>query len=317
MTGRGRPSALQAMVVAVGLLAGACGSPPTPSESPLAVATSSPTASPTEAPSASPSASATATPSPTLTPSPTPAPTPVPSIVPCPGPASLTAGTTYPYTATGFVGYAIGRPGANVTCVEATWTLPKTTCSSKEQGFTASVAIDGWTSTDMHVKAPRTVEVGTETGCSGGKLTNWAWHLASPEHTFQYFDGLNPAVGDVIWAQIRFAGGIYTMSVRDKTTGVQVSINRSVAKIVRVAARWEVSAEAIDCATKCRSITLPKFAPIVFTSVDATMGGKRVAVGGASIIDVVEDATKNGVKRLIASSIAPSGRSFTVTWKHA
>lgn len=318
MTGQGRPAALLAMAAVVAVLSGACGSTPPPSESPLAVtSTASPTPGPTDTPTASPSPSPSPTPSATLTPSPTPAPTPVPSIVPCPGSASRSAGARYPYTSTGFVGYAIGRAGANVTCVEATWTMPKTTCGSKDQGFTVSIGIDGWTSTEMHVKAARTLEVGTEASCIGGKLTDWAWHMASPEHTFQYFDELRPAVGDIIWAQIRYAGGTFTMSIRDKTTSVQVSIARAVAKIARVAARWEVSSESIGCDIKCRPVTLPKFAPVVFTSVDATMGGQRVAVGGASIIDVVEDATKNGVTRMVVSTIASSGRSFTVTWKHA
>jgi hypothetical protein len=217
------------------------------------------------------------------------------------------------------VGYAIGQPRANVTCVEATWTQPKVTCTTKAARFSIWLAIDGWTSTDMHVKAPepRTVAVGTESDCLGGKLTTTAWHMANPEHTFQYFSDVHPAVGDVIWAQVRFAGGWFTIALRNKTTGEQATTLQVVPKIARVVARWEVSSVFTDCDIKCRPTPLAKFAPIVFTSVEATMNGKRVAVGGAAIIDVVEDATKSRVLRMVVSRIAPSGRSFTVTWKHA
>ena len=214
----------------------------------------------------------------------------------------------------------IGRGGAKVTCVEATWTQPKVTCGTKDQRFSISIGIDGWTSTEMHVKAPRSVKVGTEAGCSGGTLTSSAWHAASPD---EYFDTLfrlttlSPAVGDVIWAQIRYANGVFTMALRDKTTGEQVSITQVVARISRVTARWSVSSVDIDCTTKCRSTTLPRFSPIAFTSAEATLNGTLVAVGRASIIDVVQGTTKSGVKRLVISKIGSGGRSFTVTWKHA
>ena len=225
----------------------------------------------------------------------------------------------YPYTSPEFVGYAIGQPRADVTCVEATWTQPKVTCTTKEARFAIWLAIDGWTSTDMHVKAPepRTVAVGTESRCISGSLINGAWHKANPENTWEYFPDVHLAVGDVVWAQVRYAGGWFTMALRNKTTGEQVTTLQVVPKIARVAARWEVSSISTHCDIKCTPLPFAKFAPIVFTSVEATMNGKRVAVGGAAVIDVVEDATKSRVLRMVVSRIAASGRSFTVTWKHA
>lgn len=228
----------------------------------------------------------------------------------------------FPYTAEEFVAYAIGKPGARIACVEATWTQPKVTCTTKDQRFAISIAIDGWTSSRLHVNAPfpRRVSVGTETDCVNGKPVIWAWHEANPTKTFQYFnepEALNPAVGDIIWAQIRFANGKFTMSLRDKTTGVQVSVTQVVPKIARVAAVWEVSSVFTDCAKKCRPTGLAKFSPITFSSAFATMNGKRVAIGGAGTVDCVEDATKNGVKRMVVSRLAGTGRTFKVTWKHA
>jgi hypothetical protein len=143
--------------------------------------------------------------------------------------------------------------------------------------------------------------------------------MANPVDSFEYTFGLtklDAVVGDIIWAQIRFANGAFTMAVRDKTRGTQVKTTQVVPKIARVVALWEVSSVFTDCRTKCRELPLAKFSPITFSSVQATVGGKRVAVGGASVIEVVEDATKKGVKRMVVSRIGASGRSFTVTWKH-
>ena len=315
MAGLGRLAARLAAAVAVCATIGACGSSPPPTDQAVAVVeTASPTVSPS--PSLTPSPSATQSATPTVTPSPTPAPTPVPSITSCPGAESRKSGSSYPYTARSFVAYVIGRGGGNVTCVEATWKQPKVTCGKKDQRFAVSVAIDGWTSAEMHVKAPKTVEVGTESECAGGALTTSGWHLANPEKFFQYFP-FHPAVGDIVWAQVRFAGGQYTMALRDKTTGIQVSTTRSVSKISRVTARWEVSAVAIDCDVKCKDLQLAKFSPIVFSSAQATLAGKRVAIGGAAIVDVVNYAANGSVKRLVTSKLSSGGRSFTVTWKHA
>ena len=179
----------------------------------------------------------------------------------------------YPYTAQDFVGYAIGRPSAKITCVEATWTQPKVTCGKTDQRFSISISIDGWTSSRLHVNAPspRLVSVGTETECINGKPVISTWHQANPVDTFEYFSGLQavtPAVGDIIWAQIRFANGAFTMALRDKTSGEQASITQTVAKIARVAAVWEVSTVFTNCATKCRPTPLAKFSPIVFSGVD-------------------------------------------------
>ena len=307
----------------VAALLGACAPAPSPSE-PSPVAVTSPSPSATDAPSAqvSPtaSASATATASPTPTPSPTPAPTPVPSIVKCPGAPLRQSTLIYPYTATEFVGYAIGKPKANITCVEATWTQPKVTCAKTDQRFSISISIDGWTSSRLHVNAPspRLVSVGTETECIDGKPVISTWHQANPVDFFEYFSGLQaltPAVGDIIWAQIRYANGAFTMAIRDKTSGEQASITQVVLKIARVAAVWEVSTVSTNCATKCRATPLAKFSPIVFSGVEATMNGKLVAVGGAATVDWVQDATKKGVKRMVAGPIQRF-RSFTVTWKH-
>jgi Peptidase A4 family len=213
------------------------------------------------------------------------------------------------------VAYAIGRGGSKVTCVEATWKQPKVTCTKKEQRFSISVGIDGWTSSEMHVKAPKTVEVGTESECVSGVLTTSGWHVASPSKFFQYFY-FHPAVGDVVWAQVRVVGGQFMMALRDKTTGVQVETTEIVPKISRVTARWQVSSVSIDCDTKCKLTPLAKFSPIVFSGAQATVNGKRVAIGGAPIVDVIDFAAAGTVKRLVTSKLSAGGRSFTVTWKH-
>lgn len=320
---RHRRFASRLTVAMIAGLLGACAPAPSPSEA-SSVAITSPSPSATDAPSASTSptasASSTATASPTPTPSPTPTATPVPSIVKCPGAATRQSALTYPYTATEFVGYAIGRPNAKITCVEATWTQPKVTCTKADQRFAISISIDGWTSSRLHVNAPspRLVSVGTEAECIDGKPVISTWHQANPLDFFEYFSGLQaltPAVGDIIWAQIRYSNGAFTMAIRDKTSGEQASVTQTVARIARVAAVWEVSTVSTNCATKCRLTPLAKFSPIVFSGVEATMGGKLYALGGPGVVDWVQDATKKGVKRMVAGAIQRF-RSFTVTWKH-
>jgi Peptidase A4 family len=116
-------------------------------------------------------------------------------------------------TSTNWSGYLVLH--ANVHYVHARWVVPKATCvahDSNNQDSTFWVGLDGWSDGTVE-------QAGTDVRCAPGSThpTYVSWWEMYPTNFVQ--DVYAVAPGDLIDAAVTFAGGRYTLVVKDLTSG--------------------------------------------------------------------------------------------------
>jgi hypothetical protein len=234
------------------------------------------------------------------------------------------ATTNYPMARLGstisinWSGYAITGPKGSVTFVNASWIEPKIsgTCPTKNEYSAFWVGIDGYTS--------HTVEqTGTDSDCNGGSPSYYAWYEFYPAGSVT-ISSLKISSGDVISAQVTFAGKKFTTKITDVTTG------QSYTKTAKVSGAEETSADFITEAPCCESngniLPLADFGTVNFggdyTSLNATcyatVSGVTGPIGSFSTVQEITMINSAGTKiKAEPSALSSDGTSFTVTWKSA
>jgi hypothetical protein len=119
-------------------------------------------------------------------------------------------------TSTNWSGYAVTAPVGTVTSVSATWTVQSFAKKALSGTEASWVGIDGFNS-------PTVEQTGTEGDFSGGRPNYYAWYEMYPNASVTV--PLTIKAGDSItgttsWASsTTYAGGVYTLSLVDNTSG--------------------------------------------------------------------------------------------------
>ena len=120
---------------------------------------------------------------------------------------------------TNWAGYAVTGPVGSVTQVKGSWIEPKISGKCPSGFLYASfwVGIDGYSSSTVE-------QTGTDSDCQAGTPTYYAWYEFYPAGSV-LISSMTISPGDVIKAEVSYAKatGLFTVSIKDKTTGQSFS----------------------------------------------------------------------------------------------
>jgi hypothetical protein len=189
------------------------------------------------------------------------------------------------------------------TKVSASWVEPAVTCSSSAEESVAAfwVGLDGGKTGDNTVEQTGTIAV-----CLFGVFLGAVpWYEMYPNPLEEYNKSVN--TGDRVSASVTVSGSSYTLVVSDSTQGWT-------RKTVQTGSGSDVTAEVIAEDPSSEGSGLLPLAD--FHTVDFL----NAMVDGAPIsksqpVQLIMTTTTGTVKAA-TSILSPSGKNFTVTWKH-
>lgn len=300
------------LTISFGLLIGACEAPRSQeSAGPTATATvTSATYGPmaTNAPTATPLASSIPSPEATAT--------AVDALEHCAGAPSVGTGESVRAVST-WAGYVAAKPPDSVSCVEASWLEPIVTCGRASAAVSIWVGIGAYDSVDLGIddKGHPIQQAGTGVDCEGGQAEHYAWHQFRPreatDHQFPAPAGGGDMVvepGDRMWAQVRYTGAAFVMTVANLSRGDVRSIRQRAAGRHRSSAEWIVSGEDGE--------PMARFSFVTLTGGLVTLGGIVGPIGAANWNRNRIDEWAGDVKRLRVSTLSAEGDAFRVVWLH-
>lgn len=205
---------------------------------------------------------------------------------------------------TNWAGYAdetnLSNPQSGVvTDVQGTWTVPSVDCSSGDGYAAIWVGIDGDSSNTVE-------QTGTEQDCVNGAPAYSAWYEFYPKRSYNISLAVSP--GDVMFAEVRYAGGSFTATLTNETTGASYSVKQKT-HAARSSAEWIVEAPYSGGV-----LPLANFGTATFSNAQATISG---VTGGIATWpnEAITMETSSGVIKAATSSVRHGG--FSVTWQHA
>jgi hypothetical protein len=161
------------------------------------------------------------------------------------------------------------------------------------------VGIDGDTSSTVE-------QIGTDSDCSGGVPTYYAWWEMYPKSTV-VISAITVHPGDAFTATVSYGAAGFTLTLRDTTMKTPpFTITQSSKKAKRSSVEWIMEGPS--------SGNLTDFGSLSFTGASATIGGQTVTPGSPSA-DPITMVTKQGAPRAVPSLVGTKG-AFGVSWQH-
>jgi hypothetical protein len=208
-------------------------------------------------------------------------------------------------------GYAV--LGSNITDAKGSWIVPAVDCSENGKDHYAAfwTGIDGYSSNTVE-------QTGTDSDCIMGQPTYYAWFEFFPNPSFTVGDfSVNP--GDSIEAEVSYdeTSQLFTVHLRDVTSGQSFKISSAVPNAKRTSAEW--IAEAPSSAKKI--LPLSRFSSVFFghyyTGIGgtnfATVNGATGSIGTFGKISEIVMVKEDGSIQALPSPLSANGSSFAVT----
>jgi hypothetical protein len=200
-------------------------------------------------------------------------------------------------TSTNWSGYAVTGTGA--THVIGSWTQPRATCSVGESSWSSPwVGIDGYNSNTVE-------QIGTDTDCSGGKPSYYAWYEMYPKRLVLI--NIPVRAGDSFTGEVTYASSKFVLKLTNRTTGNVFQTTQSGKNVKRNSVEWVMEGPS--------SGLLTNFGTVGFTGTAATIGGKTGSLATLGNRQPITMVTQSGTPRAAPSSVASDG-SFSVSWLH-
>jgi hypothetical protein len=204
-------------------------------------------------------------------------------------------------TSTNWSGYAV--PTGSVTDVSGAWTVPTVSSGSTNAWSSFWVGIDGYSSNTVE-------QIGTDSDWQNGKAVYYAWYEFYPKPAF-LIKSVPISPGDAIFAEARYIGNKFTVTITDTTTGKTFSTTAKVQRAQRTSAEWIVEAPWSGGV-----LPLANFGTIYFSDCYATINGATGSISSFSN-DAITMTTSSYVIKAQPSTLDHTGTSFSITWKSA
>jgi len=212
-----------------------------------------------------------------------------------------------------WAGYAVTAAAGSVSDVRGSWTVPaiQGTCPATNQYSSFWVGIDGYSSSTVE-------QTGTDSDCRSGAPAYYAWYEFYPKPS-RVISSLAIHPGDVMSAEVYYAGGRFTVTILDTTTGASFSASAKVNAAQRSSAEWIAEAPS----SLGGILPLADFGTVSFgadttgvaLTCDATVGGVAGAIGSfGSSVQSISMVTSGGATKAQPSALSADGTSFSVTW---
>ena len=211
-----------------------------------------------------------------------------------------------------WAGYAVTAAAGSVSDVRGSWTVPaiQGTCPSTNQYSSFWVGIDGYSSSTVE-------QTGTDSDCRNGAPAYYAWYEFYPKPS-RVVSSLAIHPGDVMSAEVSYAGGRFTVRILDTTTGASFGASAKV-RAQRSSAEWIAEAPSSSGGI----LPLADFGTVSFgtdttgiaLTCDATIGGVAGAIGSfGSAVQSISMVTSGGATKAQPSALSSDGTSFSVAW---
>jgi hypothetical protein len=216
-----------------------------------------------------------------------------------------------------WAGYVAAEPPGRVSCVEASWIEPTVSCGRAASDVNIWVGIGAYDSVELGIKdvGHPIQQAGTGVDCEDGMAEHYAWHQFQPrESSDRRFrspgDGGDMVVqaGDRMWAQVRYTGSRFVMTVANVSRDDVRSIRQAASGLHRSSAEWIVSGEADE--------PIARFSSIGFRDGLATIGGVVGPIGAKAWDRNRIDEWAGDLERMRVSNLDTEGDSFRVFWLH-
>lgn len=200
-------------------------------------------------------------------------------------------------TSTNWSGYSVD--GTNASSVTGSWTVQPAQCARGETSWSSPwVGIDGDNSSTVE-------QTGTDTDCSRGTPSYYAWWEMYPKGTVKIGDPISP--GDSMTGTVTYGSGAFLLTLVDHTAGWTNSITQTSTKAARSSVEWIVEGPSTG--------TLTDFGTLSFSADTATINGQTESLDGfGSSADAITMATKKGVVRAAPGAVSKAG-GFADTWR--
>ena len=227
------------------------------------------------------------------------------------GPMVKAAGSGATTVSLNWSGYAVTSKKL-FTYVHTTFVQPAITCTGVADQWTSNwLGLDGYNSNSVE-------QDGTFAHCGGsGNMTPKyeAWYELFPAPSVNAFA---VHAGDIIDSSVSYAGGEFTLTISDLSTGKSSTTTATCSTCERTSAEWIVERPELcnNAGTKCFLTELADFGTSTMTGDEAQLtGGNVKGVGGFNNIpiDMVDPVSGGGFISL--DTVGPvNGKSFTATW---
>lgn len=192
-----------------------------------------------------------------------------------------------------------------MTYVSAQWNVAAVTCvkTSSTQAAVHWVGLDGW--------YDKTVEQGgTEAYCTGTTATYSAWWEMYPTNQITQVFPVRP--GDHVVASVTFTGGVFTIVVRDTTSGRFLTVAQRCGATAcnRSSAEWIAEAPSYNG----HGANLARWNQLTFTVAVASTSMNHAATSVSTFQNFAVVMTGEHGRRAQPAPLVPGGRSFTEVW---
>jgi len=215
-------------------------------------------------------------------------------------------------TSTNWSGYAVTGTNGSVTDVKGSWVVPaiQGSCPSTNQYSSSWLGIDGYSSSTVE-------QIGTDSDCQNGAPSYYAWFEFYPHPAF-IINSLAVHPGDVMSAEVNYAGGRFTATLTNATTGQQFSTSAKVGNAKRSSAEWIVEAPWSGGVLPLADFGTDYFGQnytFVPSTNTATVGNVTAQIGAfGNSVSQITMVTSSGVVKALPSALSADGTSFSDSW---
>jgi hypothetical protein len=223
-----------------------------------------------------------------------------------------------------WAGYVVTADATTFTSITATWTQPRVTCTTADQG----AAVSFWVGLGGSTPGARALEqAGTASDCkASGASTYRAWYEVVPDAPIE--TTLQVAPGDTITASVNMLeGGSFALfQLKNRTRRTAVTVRVPLASPPDLSsAEWIAEAPTKCAGVLCLPVPLEKFGSVSFSRIAALgngIGGTLTHPGWspASFQLVPSTVLVSGPNRpgplpgAAPAGLTPDGSSFDVDW---
>ena len=213
-------------------------------------------------------------------------------------------------TSTNWAGYAAS--GATFTDVRASWKQSAVKClSAIPQASSFWVGLDGYTPTSTSVE-----QIGTDSDCNGRKHPRYyAWYEVVPAPSIPLPAQDVVHAGDTMSAHVQGNGTVYTLALKDWTTGWHFSTQQTSITAQDSSAEWVAEAPSTCFRFACQVMPLAEFGTVTFYNATATATSTtQPATISTFAHDEIMMVTSSGLPKARPSTLTNHGAQFTVGW---
>jgi hypothetical protein len=212
-------------------------------------------------------------------------------------------------TSANWAGYAVvtsvsSAQNVVVSDVKGSWTVPKVDCSVTPTAYASFwVGIDGYTYSSGTVE-----QIGTDSVCSSGSPTYYAWYEMYPKHAQKVNMKIN--FGDVISAEVQYSGrNSFRLTITDTATGKTYTTDQKSPNAQRSSAEWIAEAPWSG-----GILPLADFGTVTFQNAQATLSGHTGRINDSAWQYDRIDMVSGILIKAQTSALSTDNTSFTVTW---